>query len=50
MWQLLTEHGDTEIVVSHMLAEYEIDEARLREDLAGIIAHLVEAGLVTEQT
>ena len=47
MWQLLVEHGDVATVVERLLAEYDVDEATLRRDLAQLIAALADAGLVT---
>jgi Coenzyme PQQ synthesis protein D (PqqD) len=46
IWQLLTEHGDVEQVVSSMLAEFDVDEATLRTDLEALVARLTAAGLV----
>jgi hypothetical protein len=45
-WQLLVEHGEWERVVSTMLAEFEVDEATLRADLAAFLGRLQRAGLV----
>lgn len=47
MWQLLDEHGDPTTVVEQLLAEYDADEATLRQDLADLIGKLSQAGLVT---
>jgi hypothetical protein len=47
MWQLLAEHGDVATVVEQLLAEYDVDEATLRQDLVDLIGKLSEAGLVT---
>jgi len=49
MWQLLSEHKDTSIVLTHLKAYYDIDEATLSEDLAVLIEKLRDAGLVTVQ-
>ena len=50
IWQLLNEHGgETELVISQMLAEYDVDEALLRTDMANLIAKLAEAGLITTE-
>jgi hypothetical protein len=46
LWQLLLEHGDPESAVTRMLAEYEVDEASLRNDVEILIAELERAGLV----
>ena len=47
MWQLLVEHREVATVVERLLAEYDVDEATLRRDLAQLIAALADAGLVT---
>ncbi len=47
IWQLLGESGDTETALKRLLAEYDVDEATLRRDLADIIGRLSAAGLVT---
>lgn len=47
IWQLLSEHPDTETVLALMLDEYDVDEATLRQDMAVLIEKLVDAGLVT---
>lgn len=49
MWQLLEEHGETAPVVQQLLAEYEIDEATIRRDLAMLIERFAESGLLTVQ-
>lgn len=46
IWQLFAEHQDTETVVAQMLAEYEVEEEQLRQDLAALLGELAEAGLV----
>jgi hypothetical protein len=46
IWQLLTEHGDVEQVVSSMLAEFDVDEATFRTDLDALLTRLTAAGLV----
>jgi hypothetical protein len=47
MWQLLAEHRDVATVVERLLAEYNVDEATLHQDLAQLIAALTDAGLIT---
>ena len=47
MWHLLTECDHTEQVVAQLLAEYQVDEATLRHDLAMLISQLNASGLVT---
>ena len=46
MWQLLIEHSEKEPVIAQMLAEYEVDEATLRNDLTRLIADCKAAGLL----
>ena len=47
LWQLLDEHGDPEAAVKAIVAEYEVDEATVRRDVAVWIEKLSEAGLLT---
>jgi hypothetical protein len=47
IWQLLHEHGLLSAVHERMLAEYDVEPARLEEDLLHHIERLAEAGLVT---
>lgn len=46
IWQLLGELGDTEAVLAQLLTEYQVDEARLRQDLDDLLASLIEAQLL----
>lgn len=46
MWSLLQLHGETEAVCRALLAEYDVPESRLREDLAQLIEALASRGLV----
>jgi hypothetical protein len=46
IWQLLAEYSETEIVVSQMLAEYDVGEAQLREDMAELLTQLADANLI----
>ena len=46
MWSLLCLHGDVEAVYRALLAEYEVPEDRLREDLAQFVDTLAARGLV----
>lgn len=46
IWELFAEHGETEVVIAQMLAEYEVEEEQLRRDLAQLLSELAEAGLV----
>lgn len=47
MWQLMSEHGSTDPVVTALLGEYEVDEGQLRGDLEKLIEQLKEKGLVS---
>ena len=47
MWHLMADHGSTERVVETLLAEYEVEEVRLRCDLDNLIRQLLEKGLMT---
>lgn len=47
-WRLLCQHGDLERVVAALLAEYEVAEERLRQDLHAFVAELHAAGLLEE--
>ncbi|HEX4965329.1 MAG TPA: PqqD family protein [Thermoanaerobaculia bacterium] len=46
MWSLLRLHGDVEAVCRALLAEYDVPETRLREDLGRFVAMLADRGLV----
>lgn len=50
MWQLLQEHGDLDAVVAQMVAEYEVEEAVLRQDLQTLIAQLIEQEMLSTTT
>jgi hypothetical protein len=47
IWQLLQEHGELMAIRDRMLQEYDVEAARLEEDLLRHIEQLAEAGLVT---
>lgn len=47
VWLLIGEHGSTEKIAEAMLAEYEVDDRRLRQDLDDLIRQLRDKGLVT---
>ena len=47
MWHLLSEHGNTAVVVEQLRSYYDADEATLSQDLATLIEKLRQAGLVT---
>ena len=46
MWSLLRQHGETEAVCRALLAEYDVAEDQLREDLARFVEMLAARGLV----
>ena len=46
MWQLLSEHERVDKTVEVLMEEFEVDEARLREDLTRFVKELSEHGLV----
>jgi hypothetical protein len=53
MWNLLAEHGSSEQVLAPLLAEYDVEEAQLRQDFETLLYTLVEKGLIVvdaEQT
>lgn len=39
-------HGDTEVMVRPLLADYDVDEAKVRRDLATLVGQLEGAGLI----
>ena len=46
IWHLVGEHGSTEQVIAALLAEYEVDETKVRQDVDRLIRQLLEKGLV----
>jgi hypothetical protein len=46
MWTLLAEHGRVEDACNQLLAEYDVEEGRLREDLLNFVHELVSEQLV----
>jgi hypothetical protein len=46
MWSLLHLHGEVEAVCTALLAEYDVPELSLREDLAKLIEALAARGLI----
>lgn len=46
MWNLLAEHGQIEPAYRAMLAEYDVTEERLRQDLLNLVDELASHGLV----
>ncbi len=49
LWQLLLTDSDPQAACEVLLTEYEVAPAQLEEDLAKLLAQLVEAGLATIQ-
>jgi len=47
IWQLLQKQGSLSVVSERMLAEYDVEPARLEEDLLRHVGELAAAGLVT---
>ncbi|HEY9000084.1 MAG TPA: PqqD family protein [Mucilaginibacter sp.] len=47
MWQLLSEDGDTGKALTLLLAEYDIDEKTLRQDLFNLITELGNVKLIS---
>jgi hypothetical protein len=50
IWQLLMEDGNTEHVIAQMLEKYDVDEERLRSDVALFIEQLRAQGLARSET
>jgi hypothetical protein len=46
MWNLIQLHGETEAVCRALLAEYDVPEDRLREDLLQLVDSLAARGLL----
>lgn len=49
MWQVITVAPTVESAVAQLLEEYDASEERLRADLAKLLEHLQENGLITMQ-
>ena len=47
MWQILSENEETEKAVTLLLAEYDIDETTLRQDLLNLITELGNVKLIS---
>lgn len=53
LWHLVAEHGSTESAIDTLLAEYDVEPARLQKDVNALIDQLLAKGLLTtdvEQT
>ena len=46
IWQLLTEGHQLDAVVAALLAEYEVPEDQVRQDVQALLGELVSRGLV----
>jgi len=46
MWELVAEHRPLPLVAEQMEKEYDVDPARLREDLLRLVDELVAKGLL----
>jgi coenzyme PQQ synthesis protein D (PqqD) len=46
MWQLVTTSPDIDAAYQELLTEYDVQPETLRENLAELLAHLVEHGLL----
>jgi hypothetical protein len=49
VWQLLSEHGDVDLVKAAILSEYDVDPAQLTSDLHDLVAALLDKHLLTEE-
>ena len=47
IWRLIEADGDLQSVHAAMLAEYDVDPARLERDIGDLVQRLLEAGLVS---
>jgi hypothetical protein len=47
MWELLREHGRVEPVFNAFLAEFDVDETRLLQELTAFVSTLASRGLLT---
>ncbi len=50
IWQLLEQFGNVGTVVAQMMAEYDVPEEQLRQDINDLLTQLAEAGLVSVET
>lgn len=49
-WRLLTDHADVDVVVSQLLTEFDVEEGRLRVDIAALVTQLRTAGLILSES
>ena len=50
IWQLIKETGDLQAIYDTLLAEYDVEEDRLLQDLAALLGEISKLGLVTMET
>jgi hypothetical protein len=50
MWQLISENGSMDKAVENFLAEFEVEEERLRHDFGLLIQQLKDKGLIVDDT
>lgn len=46
IWTLLIELGRPEVVVERMMGEFDVDEEKLRADVANLLTRLLDGGLL----
>ena len=46
VWQLLSEHRTVDPILAALVAEYEVDEGTLRDDVRRLLGELAAAGLI----
>ncbi len=50
IWQLIKDTGDLQAIYDTLLAEYEVEEARLQTDLEALLSEISALGLVKLET
>ena len=50
IWQLVAEHGTLSAVIDALVAEYDVEPDRLRQDVLKLSQELIERGMVTVET
>jgi hypothetical protein len=50
IWQLIKDTGDLQAIYDTLLAEYEVEEARLQNDLEALLSEISALGLVKLET
>jgi hypothetical protein len=48
VWKLLEEPRDLDTIVTHLMAEYEVDEDQCRADTGALLERMTSEGLVEE--